>query len=148
GDLQLPGGGQLEEYFISQPSDPWRGYSLKWDGEWQITYETFRDMGAAYAVGLILIYLLVVAHFGSYLTPPDIQAPVRRTITGAMPGNALVGAQFTATSMLGMIALAGIIVRTSLLLVDFIQLQRAAGMALPEAVVRTPITRAQPILLT
>src|SRR5690554_133394 len=148
GDLQLPGGGQLEEYFISQPSDPWRGYSLKWDGEWQITYETFRDMGAAYAVGLILIYLLVVAHFGSYLTPLIIMAPIPLTLIGVMPGHALLGAQFTATSMIGMIALAGIIVRNSILLVDFIQLQRAAGMALPEAVVRSAITRAQPILLT
>ena len=148
GELQLPGGGQLQEYFISQPSDPWRGYSLKWDGEWQITYETFRDMGAAYAVGLILIYLLVVAHFGSYLTPLIIMAPIPLTLIGVMPGHALLGAQFTATSMIGMIALAGIIVRNSILLVDFIQLQRAAGMALPEAVVRSAITRAQPILLT
>src|SRR5699024_4349408 len=119
-DLRLPGGGPLEEYFINQPSDPWRGYSLKWDGEWQITYETFRDMGAAYAVGLILIYLLVVAQFGSYLTPLIIMAPIPLTIIGVMPGHALLGAQFTATSMIGMIALAGIIVRNSILLVDFI----------------------------
>ena len=147
-DLRLPGGGPLEEYFISQPSDPWRGYSLKWDGEWQITYETFRDMGAAYAVGLILIYLLVVAQFGSYLTPLIIMAPIPLTIIGVMPGHALLGAQFTATSMIGMIALAGIIVRNSILLVDFIHLQQAAGVPLPEAVVRSAITRAQPILLT
>uniref|UniRef100_UPI00055FABF5 efflux RND transporter permease subunit n=1 Tax=Pseudomonas sp. RL TaxID=1452718 RepID=UPI00055FABF5 len=147
-DLRLPGGGPLEEYFINQPSDPWRGYSLKWDGEWQITYETFRDMGAAYAVGLILIYLLVVAQFGSYLTPLIIMAPIPLTIIGVMPGHALLGAQFTATSMIGMIALAGIIVRNSILLVDFIHLQQAAGVPLPEAVVRSAITRAQPILLT
>ena len=121
---------------------------MKWDGEWQITYETFRDMGAAYAVGLILIYLLVVAQFGSYLTPLIIMAPIPLTIIGVMPGHALLGAQFTATSMIGMIALAGIIVRNSILLVDFIHLQQAAGVPLPEAVVRSAITRAQPILLT
>jgi len=146
--IKPPGGGELAEYFIHQPSDAWRGYSLKWDGEWQITYDTFRDMGAAYAVGLILIYLLVVAQFGSYLTPLIIMAPIPLTIIGVMPGHALLGAQFTATSMIGMIALAGIIVRNSILLVDFIELQVAQGMALKEAVVRSAATRAQPIVLT
>ena len=101
---------------------------VKWDGEWQITYETFRDMGAAYAVGLVLIYLLVVAQFGSYLTPLIIMAPIPLTIIGVMPGHALLGAQFTATSMIGMIALAGIIVRNSILLVDFINLQVREGV--------------------
>jgi hypothetical protein len=77
--------------------DPYRQYAIKWDGEWQITYETFRDMGAAYGVGLILIYLLVVAQFRSYLTPLIIMAPIPLTIIGVMPGHALLGAQFTAT---------------------------------------------------
>jgi len=104
---------------------------LKWDGESQITYETFRDMGAAYGVGLILIYLLVVAQFRSYLTPLVIMAPIPLTIIGVMPGHALLGAQFTATSMIGMIALAGIIVRNSILLVDFIELQVAQGVDVP-----------------
>ena len=125
--LATPGGGRLGETFIRQPADAWRDYSLKWDGEWQITYETFRDMGAAYAVGLVLIYLLVVAQFGSYLTPLIIMAPIPLTIVGVMPGHALLGAQYTATSMIGMIALAGIIVRNSILLVDFIRLQVAAA---------------------
>ncbi len=116
------------EYFIRQPDDAYRNYAVKWDGEWQITYETFRDMGAAYAVGLILIYLLVVAQFGSYLTPLIIMAPIPLTIIGVMPGHALLGAQYTATSMIGMIALAGIIVRNSILLVDFIRLQVDAGI--------------------
>ena len=124
----MPGGGTLGEHFISQPDDPYRGYSVKWDGEWQVTYETFRDMGLAYAVGLVLIYLLVVAQFGSYLTPLIIMAPIPLTIIGVMPGHALLGAQFTATSMIGMIALAGIIVRNSILLVDFINLQVAQGV--------------------
>ena len=147
-DAALPGTGALGEYFFSQPQDTLRGYSLKWDGEWQITWETFRDMGLAYGVGLILIYLLVVAQFRSYLTPLIIMAPIPLTIIGVMPGHALLGAQFTATSMIGMIALAGIIVRNSILLVDFIQLETARGVPFAEAVVRSAAVRAQPILLT
>ncbi|MGG1947613.1 efflux RND transporter permease subunit [Trinickia sp. NRRL B-1857] len=146
--LQVPGGGALGEWFVRQPDDPYRGFSVKWDGEWQITYETFRDMGIAYAVGLVLIYLLVVAQFGSYLTPLVIMAPIPLTVIGVMPGHALLGAQFTATSMIGMIALAGIIVRNSILLVDFINLQLAEGIPFRDAVVSSAATRAQPIVLT
>ena len=146
--IVAPDGAGLEEYFIRQPSDPYRGYAIKWDGEWQITYETFRDMGAAYAVGLLLIYLLVVAHFASYLTPLIIMAPIPLTIIGVMPGHAILGAQYTATSMIGMIALAGIIVRNSILLVDFIRLQVQAGQDFKQAIVQSAITRAQPIVLT
>ncbi len=144
----LPGTGELGEYWISQPTDPYRQYAIKWDGEWQVTYETFRDMGAAYGVGLILIYLLVVAQFKSYLTPLVIMAPIPLTIIGVMPGHALLGSQFTATSMIGMIALAGIIVRNSILLVDFIELQISQGMAFKDAVVQSAAVRAQPIALT
>ena len=147
-DKALEQGGTLSEYFISQPADPYAGFSLKWDGEWQVTYETFRDMGIAYAVGLILIYILVVAQFKSYLTPLIIMAPIPLTIIGVMPGHALLGAQFTATSMIGMIALAGIIVRNSILLVDFINEQTAAGMDFQEAVIQAGATRAKPIVLT
>jgi multidrug efflux pump subunit AcrB len=143
-----PGGGVLDEHFVAQPDDTLRGYAIKWDGEWQITYETFRDMGLAYAVGLILIYLLVVAQFGSYLTPLIIMAPIPLTVIGVMPGHALLNAQFTATSMIGMIALAGIIVRNSILLVDYIHLRLAEGVDFAEAVVQSATTRAQPILLT
>ncbi|WP_293752835.1 efflux RND transporter permease subunit [Limnohabitans sp. Rim8] len=146
--IKGPDGQKLEEYFIHQPDDAWRGYSIKWDGESQITYETFRDMGAAYGVGLILIYLLVVAQFGSYLTPLIIMAPIPLTIIGVMPGHALLNAQYTATSMIGMIALAGIIVRNSILLVDFINLQVQSGMDFKRAIVQSAITRAQPIMLT
>jgi len=142
----VPGG--LSHYFIRQPKDPYAGYSLKWDGEWKVTYETFRDMGAAYAVGLILIYLLVVAQFKSYLVPLIIMAPIPLTIIGVMPGHALLGSQFTATSMIGMIALAGIIVRNSILLVDFINEQVAGGMDFAEAVIQAGIIRAKPIALT
>jgi multidrug efflux pump subunit AcrB len=144
----LPGTGRLGEYWISQPGDPYRQYAIKWDGEWQVTYETFRDMGAAYAVGLVLIYLLVVGQFKSYLTPLIIMAPIPLTLIGVMPGHAVLGAQFTATSMIGMIALAGIIVRNSILLVDFIELQVRAGMPFRDAVVASAAVRAQPIALT
>ena len=146
--IATPGGGTLQEYFIHPPQDPYRDYAIKWDGESQITYETFRDMGAAYGVGLILIYLLVVAQFGSYLTPLIIMAPIPLTIIGVMPGHALLGAQYTATSMIGMIALAGIIVRNSILLVDFINLQVRTGLDFKRAIVSAAITRAQPIVLT
>jgi len=141
-------GQKIAEYFISQPSDPYREYAIKWDGEWQVTYETFRDMGLAYGVGLVLIYLLVVAQFRSYLVPLVIMAPIPLTVIGVMPGHALFGAQFTATSMIGMIALAGIIVRNSILLVDFVNLRVEEGMALEEAVMSSAAARAKPIALT
>lgn len=146
--LQEPVAGQpLAQFFIRQPANPY-AYSLKWDGEWQITYETFRDMGLAYAVGLVLIYLLVVAQFRSYWIPLIIMAPIPLTLIGILPGHALLGAQFTATSMIGMIALAGIIVRNSILLVDFINLEVANGVPFQEAVIRSGAVRAKPIVLT
>jgi multidrug efflux pump subunit AcrB len=147
-NMELAVGGTLDEYFIRQPKDPYAAYSLKWDGEWQVTYETFRDMGLAYAVGLLLIYLLVVAQFKSYMVPLVIMAPIPLTIIGVMPGHALLGAQFTATSMIGMIALAGIIVRNSILLVDFINQQVREGMPFVEAVIQSAAIRAKPIVLT
>jgi multidrug efflux pump subunit AcrB len=146
--IKAPGNLAVDEHWISAPSDRYSKFSLKWDGEWQITYETFRDMGIAYGVGLILIYLLVVAQFRSYLTPLIIMAPIPLTIIGVMPGHALFGAQFTATSMIGMIALAGIIVRNSILLVDFIHQQLDAGVSFQQAVIDAAATRAKPIVLT
>jgi multidrug efflux pump subunit AcrB len=140
-------GKPLTTYLTRQPELPVE-WSLKWDGEWQITYETFRDMGAAYAVGLVLIYLLVVAQFRSYSVPLIIMAPIPLTLIGIMPGHALLDKQFTATSMIGMIALAGIIVRNSILLVDFIQQEVGQGRPLQEAVIRAGAIRARPIVLT
>lgn len=139
-----------QQKYIAQPSTPGtaQNVEIKWDGEWQITYETFRDMGIAYGIGMILIYLLVVAQFRSYLIPLVVMAPIPLTIVGVMPGHALLGAQFTATSMIGMIALAGIIVRNSILLVDFINQQLAQGMALEQAVIQSAAVRAKPIILT
>ncbi len=146
-DLVSQLGDSVKQYFIQQPDTPF-AYSIKWDGEWQITYETFRDMGAAYAVGLLLIYMLVVSQFHSYLVPLVIMAPIPLTLIGIMPGHALLGAQFTATSMIGMIALAGILVRNSILLVDFINQSIASGMILEEAIVKSASVRAKPIVLT
>jgi multidrug efflux pump subunit AcrB len=140
-------GTPLPQYFIAQPANPY-SYALKWNGEWQITYETFRDMGIAYAVGMVLIYLLVVGQFRSYLAPLIIMAPIPLTVIGVLPGHALLGAQFTATSMIGMIALAGIIVRNSILLVDFVNQEVRKGMDLDEAVIRSGAVRARPIVLT
>jgi multidrug efflux pump subunit AcrB len=105
-------------------------------------------MGIAYGVGLILIYLLVVAHFKSYLVPLIIMAPIPLTIIGVMPGHAVLGSQYTATSMIGMIALAGIIVRNSILLVDFIRQQIGEGMDLREAIIQSAAVRAKPIAVT
>ncbi len=144
---RLEASGGLPQWFLDQPQDPYE-FSLKWDGEWQVTYETFRDMGIAYGVGLILIYLLVVGQFRSYLTPLVIMAPIPLTLIGILPGHALLGAQFTATSMIGMIALAGIIVRNSILLVDFINQELRRGLGFEEAVIRAAAVRAKPILLT
>ena len=140
-------GQSLQQHFIAQPTDTIHA-SVKWDGEWQITYETFRDMGLAYSVGLLLIYLLVVGQFKSYIVPLIIMAPIPLTVIGVMPGHALFGAQYTATSMIGMIALAGIIVRNSILLIDFINHALAAGQPLREAVIDAAAVRAKPIVLT
>ena len=147
-DMPLEQGGVLQSWYFHTPSDPYASYALKWDGEWQVTFETFRDMGIAYGVGLILIYLLVVAQFKSYVVPLVIMAPIPLTLIGVMPGHALFGAQFTATSMIGMIALAGIIVRNSILLVDFVNLQLRDGIDPQHAVINAAAARAKPIILT
>ncbi len=144
---QLPEGYVLTQHYAVQPWSEQR-FAMKWDGEWQITYETFRDMGMAFAVALVLIYLLIVAQFQSFLTPVVIMAPIPLTLIGIVPGHWLTGSYFTATSMIGFIALAGIIVRNSILLVDFIQHQEAEGVPLVEAVIRAGAIRTRPILLT
>ncbi|HSL69281.1 MAG TPA: efflux RND transporter permease subunit, partial [Longimicrobiales bacterium] len=130
-----------------QPDDE-SAVSFLWDGEWEITYVTFRDMGLAFGAAMVGIYLLVVAQFRSYVTPLVIMAPIPLTVIGVLPGHALLGSQFTATSMIGMIALAGIIVRNSILLVDFIHQQLAAGVTLEQATIDAAAARAKPIVLT
>ncbi len=140
-------GTTVEQYFFTRPASA-TAFAIKWEGEWQITFETFRDMGLAYSVGLLLIYLLLVAQFRGYVVPLIIMAPIPLTVIGVMPGHALLGAQFTATSMIGMIALAGIIVRNSILLVDFINQSIAEGKEAGDAVIEACAVRAQPIALT
>ncbi|HLF57842.1 MAG TPA: efflux RND transporter permease subunit, partial [Thermoanaerobaculia bacterium] len=140
-------GNAVEILFSGEPADSTRPV-LKWDGEWQITYEVFRDMGIAFAVVLVLIYLLVVGWFRSFVTPLIIMAPIPLTLIGIVPAHALGGAFFTATSMIGFIALAGIIVRNSILLVDFVNLELASGVALETAIVRAAAVRFRPIALT
>ncbi|UUA74318.1 efflux RND transporter permease subunit [Cellvibrio sp. QJXJ] len=145
---ETPVDGQVIDQFLnSQPDNP-VNWSLKWDGELQVTLDTFRDMGIAYSVGLIMIYLLVVGMFKSYSVPLIIMAPIPLTIIGIMPGHALLGQQFTAPSMIGMIALAGIIVRNSILLVDFIQQEIRSGKSLEDATISAAAVRALPIGLT
>jgi multidrug efflux pump subunit AcrB len=123
-------------------------YSLKWDGEWQITFEVFRDMGLAFAVVMVLIYVLVVGWFGSYTTPLAIMAPIPLSLIGIIPAHALAGAFFTATSMIGFIAGAGIVVRNSIILVDFIEMRRGEGASLEDAVEEAGAVRFRPMLLT
>ncbi|HYM31589.1 MAG TPA: efflux RND transporter permease subunit [Candidatus Cybelea sp.] len=140
-------GGAPEILYHGQPVDEAKP-ALLWDGEWEVTYVTFRDMGAAFMVALLGIYLLVVAQFGSFRLPLVILVPVPLTLIGIVLGHWLLGAPFTATSMIGFIALAGIIVRNSILLVDFIRRRRAAGVALRDALLEAGSVRFKPIFLT
>jgi multidrug efflux pump subunit AcrB len=146
--IKLPDGYQVKQYKGTElPEDTGR-YSMKWDGEWHITVEVFRDLGVAFAAVLVLIYVLVVGWFRSFLTPLVIMAPIPLTLVGILPAHAMMGAFFTATSMIGFIAGAGIIVRNSIILVDFIELRRSHGMSLEEAVVDAGAVRFRPMLLT
>jgi len=145
--IALPGGYRIEQRAASQPWNEERP-GIKWDGEWHITYEVFRDLGAAFAAVMVLIYVLVVAWFKDFTTPLVIMAPIPLTLIGILPGHALMGAFFTATSMIGFIALAGIIVRNSIILIDFAELRRREGMALDEAIIDAGAIRFRPMLLT
>ncbi len=140
-------GAHIARYNAVQP-DRLAETAIKWDGEWQVTIEVFRDLGLAFAIVLLLIYVLVVGWFQSFTVPLVIMAPIPLTLIGILPGHALTGAFFTATSMIGMIALAGIIVRNSILLVDFIQLAESRGRSLRDAVVEAGAVRFRPIALT
>jgi multidrug efflux pump subunit AcrB len=145
--LKIPEGYGIEQFTAIQPPNA-KKLAVKWDGEWHITYEVFRDLGLAFAAVLVLIYVLVVGWFGSFKTPLVIMAPIPLTLVGILPAHAAMGAFFTATSMIGFIAGAGIIVRNSIILVDFIKLRREQGMALEEAVVDAGAVRFRPMLLT
>ena len=145
--MRLPEGYGIEQYTATQPFLQER-VSVKWDGEWHITYEVFRDLGLAFGAVLVLIYILVVAWFQSFLTPLVIMSAIPFSLVGIMPAHGVLGAFFTATSMIGFIAGAGIVVRNSIILVDFINLRLREGMPLEEAVVDAGAVRFRPMLLT
>jgi multidrug efflux pump subunit AcrB len=145
--IETPLGERLPIISTHMPRDSTR-YMMKWDGEWQITYEVFRDMGIAFAVVMVFIYVLVVGWFRSFITPMIIMAPIPLTLIGILPAHGILGVFFTATSMIGFIALAGIIVRNSILLVDFIDLELKAGETLEDAVLKAGAVRFRPIVLT
>ncbi len=142
----LPGGVRLKQYFMADPDTI--GYGLRWDGEMRLTLDVFRDLGSAFAVAMVLIYLVLVGYYRSFVIPMIVMGAIPLTIVGVLPGHAVMGQHFTATSMIGVIALAGIVVRNSLLLIDFILEYRRAGHNLEEAVLQAGQTRLRPILLT
>ena len=146
--IKLPGGYGVKQYKGTTMPENTDRFTMKWDGEWHITVEVFRDLGLAFGAVLVLIYVLVVGWFRSFITPLVIMAPIPLTLVGILPAHALMGAFFTATSMIGFIAGAGIIVRNSIILVDFIELRRSEGMALEQAVVDAGAVRFRPMLLT
>jgi multidrug efflux pump subunit AcrB len=145
--LVPPTGTKIQTYLTEQPPTT-ETYAIKWDGEWQVTYEVFRDLGIAFAVVLVLIYALVVGWFQSFITPLVIMVAIPFSLVGIMPAHWLMGSFFTATSMIGFIAGAGIVVRNSIILVDFIELRLKEGMPLEEAVIDAGAVRFRPMLLT
>jgi multidrug efflux pump subunit AcrB len=145
--IKAPQGYEIEQHMAAQPFDAGR-YAMKWDGEWHITYEVFRDLGIAFGAVLILIYGLVVGWFQSFLTPLVIMAAIPFSLVGILPAHGLLHAFFTATSMIGFIAGAGIVVRNSIILVDFIELRLREGMPLDQAVIDAGAVRFRPMLLT
>jgi multidrug efflux pump subunit AcrB len=145
--VPLPEGYAFDIYNTHQPFDSTK-YAMKWDGEWHITYEVFRDLGVAFAAVLILIYVLVVWWFESFTVPLTIMAAIPFSLVGILPAHAALGAFFTATSMIGFIAGAGIVVRNSIILVDFIEMRRRQGLPLAEAVVDAGAVRFRPMALT
>ncbi len=146
-DYVSPDGVRVGTNYTGPPADSLQS-SLEWTGEWTVTYVTFRDMGIAFGIALIMIYILVVWEFGNFTTPAIVMAPIPLTLIGIVPGHWLFGAPFTATSMIGFIALAGIIVRNSILLVDFARIQVESGMEVKEAVISACATRTRPIIIT
>jgi len=145
--IPTPDGRKIEVLASRQPWSE-EHIGMKWDGEWHITYEVFRDLGVAFGAVMVLIYILVVAWFKDFSTPLVIMAPIPLTLIGILPGHALFGAFFTATSMIGFIALAGIIVRNSIILIDFAEMKRREGMPLDEAIIEAGAVRFRPMLLT
>ncbi|MBI3933271.1 MAG: efflux RND transporter permease subunit [Acidobacteria bacterium] len=147
GRIAIPEGFRIEQHTASQPFLDQR-YAMKWDGEWHITYKVIRDLGIAFVAVLVLIYILVVGWFHSFVTPLVILIAIPFSLVEILPAHGLLGAFFTATSMIGFIAGAGIVVRNSIILVDFIELRRSQGMPLDEAVIDAGAVRFHPMMLT
>ncbi len=145
--LVMPDGTHIRKYNTVQPQTE-DDYSMKWDGEWHITYEVFRDLGISFAVVLVIIYLLIVGMFQNFTVPLLMMIPIPLTLVGIIPGHLLFGAFFTATSMIGVIALAGIMVRNSVLLIDFIEARLRDGLSLEDSVIESGAVRFLPIALT
>src|SRR4029077_17590361 len=146
--IKLSDGYAVKQYKGTRMPERTDHYSMKWDGEWHITLEVFRDLGLAFAAVLVLIYVLVVGWFDSFLVPFVVLLPIPLSLIGILPAHGLLGAFFTATSMIGFIAGAGIIVRNSIILVDFIRLKTAEGVPLETAVEEAGVVRFRPMLLT
>ena len=146
-ELTMPDGTRIEQLSTVQPLTE-EGYAMKWDGEWHITYEVFRDLGISFAVVLVIIYLLIVGMFQNFVVPILMMIPIPLTLVGIIPGHLMFGAFFTATSMIGVIALAGIMVRNSVLLIDFIEARLREGLPLQDAVIEAGAVRFLPIALT
>jgi len=145
--IDLPEGYRIAQYSAAVPESD-RKFAMKWDGEWHITYEVFRDLGIAFAVVLVLIFVLVVGWFQSYSTPLVIMVAIPFSLIGILPAHWAFGAFFSATSMIGFIAGAGIVVRNSIILVDFIELRLQQGAPLDQAVIDAGAVRFRPMMLT
>lgn len=146
-NVQVPKGYTLKEEYTHQPELE-DNYTLKWDGEWQITFEVFRDLGIAFAVVILLIYILIVGWFQNFMVPLVMLAAIPLSLVGIILGHWMLGAYFTATSMIGFIALAGVMVRNSVLLIDFINIRLKDGVPLKQAIIEAGAVRTTPILLT
>ncbi len=145
--MQLPKGYKVNELYMEQPTDE-NDFTVKWDGEWQITLEVFRDLGAAFLVVIIIIYMLIVGWFQNFKTPIVMMVAIPLSLVGIVFGHWLLGAFFTATSFIGMIALAGVMVRNSVLLIDFIEIRLNDGIEIKQAIIEAGAVRTTPILLT
>jgi multidrug efflux pump subunit AcrB len=145
--IELPKGYKINELYMDSPSDE-NDFTVKWDGEWQITLEVFRDLGAAFLIVIVIIYMLIVGWFQNFKTPMVMMVAIPLSLVGIVLGHWLLGAFFTATSFIGMIALAGVMVRNSVLLIDFIEIRLNDGIALKQAIIDAGAVRTTPILLT
>ena len=145
--MQLPKGYKVNELYMDAPSDE-SDFTVKWDGEWQITLEVFRDLGAAFLVVIIIIYMLIVGWFQNFKTPLVMMVAIPLSLVGIVLGHWILGAFFTATSFIGMIALAGVMVRNSVLLIDFIEIRLNDGIPMKQAIIEAGAVRTTPILLT